>query len=60
MSHEKACAIIEDGRGKHFDPDVTDAFLTLANEFNAIAERYADNDEDLQKKAIHLANVLGN
>ncbi len=60
MSHEKACAIIEEGRGKHFDPDVTDAFLTLANEFHAIAERYADNDEDLQKKAIHLANVLGN
>lgn len=60
MSHEKACAIIEDGRGNHFDPDVVDAFRQLADEFHAIAERYADNDEDLQKKAIHLANVIGN
>ncbi|MEY4100535.1 MAG: Cyclic di-GMP phosphodiesterase response regulator RpfG [Pseudomonadota bacterium] len=59
MSHEKACAIIEDGRGKHFDPDVVDAFVQLAGEFHAIAQRYADNDEDLQKKAIHLANVMG-
>jgi putative two-component system response regulator len=60
MSHEKASAIIADGRGKHFDPDVVDAFLQLADEFHAIAEKYADNDEDLRKKAIHLANVIGN
>lgn len=29
-------------RGKHFDPDVTDAFLVAFGEFVAIAERYRD------------------
>ena len=42
MSHEQAAAIILDGRGRHFDPDVTDAFLRLADRFQEIAERYAD------------------
>ncbi len=42
MSHEQAVAIILDGRGRHFDPDVADAFLRLAGRFREIAERYAD------------------
>lgn len=42
MSHEQAVAIILDGRGRHFDPDVADAFLRLAERFQQIAERYAD------------------
>lgn len=29
--------------GKHFDPDVTDAFLVAFGEFVAIAERYPDS-----------------
>ncbi|MDI1244697.1 MAG: two-component system response regulator [Rhodoferax sp.] len=58
MGHEKAKAIILEGRGKHFDPDVVDAFLLQEDEFQAIAERYADNEEALQKKAIRLAKVL--
>ena len=28
MPHEKAVAIIEEGRGTHFDPDLVDAFLS--------------------------------
>ncbi|MDO8319608.1 HD-GYP domain-containing protein [Rhodoferax sp.] len=60
MGHAQASAIIVDGRGKHFDPDVVDAFLVLADEFQAIAERYADSDEELQKKAVRLATVIGN
>jgi putative two-component system response regulator len=47
--HSKAVEIIKDGRGKHFDPDMVDAFLAIAEEFRAIAERYADTDEDLAK-----------
>ena len=42
MSHEQAVQIIADGRGKHFDPDLVDAFLQISDEFRAIAERFAD------------------
>ena len=34
--------IIVAERGKQFDPDVTDAFLTGFDDFIAIAERYRD------------------
>ncbi len=51
LSHEQAIQIIVDGRGKHFDPDVVDAFLALADEFQAVAARFADSAEDLEKKA---------
>lgn len=42
MSHAEAREIIAAGRGKHFDPDVTDAFLAGFAEFVAIAERFRD------------------
>ncbi len=42
MSPAQARAIIIEGRGKHFDPDVTDAFMDGFSDFVAIAERYAD------------------
>jgi putative two-component system response regulator len=47
--HSKALEIIREGRGKHFDPDMVDAFLAIAEEFQAIAQRYADTDEELAK-----------
>jgi putative two-component system response regulator len=43
-SHEQAVAIIRDGRGTHFDPDLTDAFLAISEEFRAIAQRFADRE----------------
>ena len=46
----QACTMIAEGRGRHFDPDVTDAFLTLLDEFVAIAERYSDAEHDLLAK----------
>ena len=46
--HGKAVEIIKEGRGRHFDPDMVDAFL-------AIAERYADIDEDLAKRLKSVA-----
>jgi putative two-component system response regulator len=42
ISHERAAAIIVEGKGNHFDPDVVDAFVELAGEFRAIADRYED------------------
>jgi putative two-component system response regulator len=59
MSHEKAAAIIADGKGTHFDPDVVDAFLELQDEFQVIAQRYADGHEDLAAKARQLERQRG-
>ncbi|HZV67424.1 MAG TPA: two-component system response regulator [Telluria sp.] len=55
MSHEAAAAIIIEGRGAHFDPDIVDAFLTIQQQFVAIARRYADTDEDIGQKRTRLA-----
>ena len=44
MSHQEARAIIIEGKGTHFDPDVVDAFLDAEPEFCRIAEQYADRD----------------
>lgn len=54
MSHEKAVQIIIEGRGRHFDPDMVDAFLALQDEFREIAIRYADSDHDMAKKREQL------
>jgi putative two-component system response regulator len=40
MSFDKAREIIAEGRGKHFDPDITDAFLESFDEFVEIARKY--------------------
>jgi putative two-component system response regulator len=54
MPHEKAVEIITEGRGTHFDPDITDAFLEIREEFRAIARRYADSDADMARKKEQL------
>ncbi len=59
MSHEKATQIIVEGRGKHFDPDIVDAFLALGDEFQDIARRFADSDDELQQKSEFLKIVAG-
>jgi putative two-component system response regulator len=40
--HNTAVSIIIEGRGKHFDPDVVDAFLTIAHELPAFYEEFKD------------------
>ena len=49
--HEKAVAIIREGRGTHFDPDMVDAFLEIEDEFAAIAERFIDGEAEVAAKA---------
>jgi putative two-component system response regulator len=39
---EQATEIILEARGKHFDPEVVDAFLARLDDFRAIATRHAD------------------
>lgn len=44
--HENAVAVITEGRGTHFDPDMVDAFLKLEDTFREIGYQYADFEEE--------------
>ena len=41
--HQLACAMIVAERGRHFDPEVVDAFIDCQAELNATALRCADD-----------------
>lgn len=47
---EKAVQIICEGQNSHFDPDIVEAFLAVRPEFQQIAQRYADSEDDLRAK----------
>ena len=53
FSIEKSFAIIKEGRGIHFDPQVVDAFFDITDEIFAIKERFQSEDESL---FLHMAN----
>ena len=53
MPATEAVAIMQAGRGTHFDPEVLDAFLALQQDFLHIAQRYMDNPEDNLHPANH-------
>ena len=57
MPHEAAVKIIIEGKGSHFDPDVVDAFVELAEEFRAVAARFVDSDADLAEKVRQLETI---
>ena len=46
FSHEKTGGIIIDGKGKHFDPDIVDAFVAAEENFRQIATQYADENTE--------------
>ena len=48
FTHTKASAIIKEGRGKHFDPAIVDAFMEISEEFRQIALKNADFEEERQ------------
>ena len=50
FSHQDAMQIIEEGRGRHFDPDVVDAFIAVQLACKAIADQYANTDDELAKR----------
>ncbi len=54
MPHAKAVDIMREGRGSHFDPDILDAFLGMLDEFQRIAQKFADSEADMAEKARHL------
>ena len=45
FSVEKSLAIIREGRGSHFDPDVVDAFFAIQDEILTIKEQYAEDNQ---------------
>jgi putative two-component system response regulator len=57
--HEQAFAMIVAERGRHFDPDVVDAFVDCHAELNAVALRFADDARTLaEASALALAAPL--
>ncbi|MDR2577625.1 MAG: response regulator [Chitinispirillales bacterium] len=42
LTHEEAVAIIKDGRGRHFDPDLVDLFVCVSDEFNKVQMELRD------------------
>jgi len=58
ITFANARSLIAEDRGVRFDPDMVDAFLSGFEEFAAIAERYADTDDDIAEK-IALASGDG-
>jgi putative two-component system response regulator len=46
MGHDEVAETIINGKGKHFDPDVVDAFVAAISEFKAIAAKYKDDAID--------------
>ena len=49
--HEKAVAIILEGKGSHFDPDMVDAFMEISDEFYDVSQDFADSEADVKAKA---------
>ena len=45
FSVEKSLATIREGRGRHFDPDVVDAFFTIQDEILTIKEQYSEDNQ---------------
>ncbi|MBI3285275.1 MAG: two-component system response regulator [Burkholderiales bacterium] len=60
ISHDKAVQIIATGKGQHFDPDVTDAFLELEQEFHAVARKFPDSEDEIEDKAKQIRQILRN
>ena len=42
FSYDKTREIILEGRGKHFDPEVVDAYVRCEKSFIAVAEQYKE------------------
>lgn len=59
MPHAQAVQVIEQVSGRHFDPDVVQAFLAIQDTFETIAVAFADGDADLRPKLDYLKVAQG-
>ena len=55
MSHDRAVAIISEGRGRHFDPVVVDAFLAVHAEFDQARISLQAADDDAERPLLESA-----
>jgi len=64
MPDQEVLKILNDGRGKHFDPDMLDMFIAYIQEAKKIKEFYSDTDKDFDKLSslgeINLMELLKN
>jgi len=60
LPHAQAVHIIEQVSGRHFDPDVVQAFVAIQDTFETIALAFADSYADLQPKVDYLKIAQGN
>ncbi|KQW87201.1 two-component system response regulator [Massilia sp. Root418] len=51
FSHTEAVAVMQDGRGTHFDPDILDAFLEIEGVFAEIASKFRDAEDVANEQA---------
>lgn len=58
IPHEQAVALIVSESGRHFDPEIVEAFLQIREQFQAIATQYADTDAELSAKSEHLSSFV--
>jgi putative two-component system response regulator len=49
LTHDEAATFIVEGKGRHFDPDVVDAFSALADEFKTVAARWPDEQQEISR-----------
>ena len=62
FSVEKSLAIIREGRGSHFDPDVVNAFFGIQDKILTIKEQYGDDNQqafDINAVQIKLRTQQG-
>lgn len=57
MTHAEAVDWIVLGRGRHFDPDIVDAFLAVQDQFQDIAATYSDSDNDLAEELAQMEHI---
>lgn len=57
MTHAEAVDWIVLGRGRHFDPDIVDAFLAVQDQFQDIAATYSDSDNDLADELAQMEHI---
>jgi HD-GYP domain-containing protein (c-di-GMP phosphodiesterase class II) len=57
--HAVATTMMQEGRGKTFDPVVLDAFFSIEDEIKAIAARFQDEAERVLDPAATAASLIG-
>ncbi len=57
MPHAQAVAVVRMASGRHFDPDIVQAFLEIEDTLHAIATAYGDSEADIARKRAYLLDA---